>query len=63
VPSEALLPGGGKSPAYLKDALDDLSAVLPHVRRVTFPRLDHSVPSDEGDPAQIARELLEFFTA
>jgi pimeloyl-ACP methyl ester carboxylesterase len=62
VSSEVLLLGGGKSPAYLKDALDELSAVLPHARRVTFPRLDHSAPSDEGDPARVARELLEFFT-
>ena len=36
VPSEVLL-GGGKSPAYLKDAPDELSAVLPQVRRVTLP--------------------------
>ncbi|WP_328603772.1 alpha/beta hydrolase [Amycolatopsis sp. NBC_00345] len=61
VPAEVLLLGGGKSPAYLKGALDELAAVLPHAHRVTFPRLDHSAPSDDGDPARVAQELREFF--
>lgn len=39
---DVLLLGGSKSPAYLKTALDGLEKVLPHVKRVEFPGLDHA---------------------
>src|SRR5690348_1516033 len=48
VPAEVLLLGGGKSPAWLKAALDALMTVLPHAQRVEFPELDHGGSSDAG---------------
>lgn len=67
VRAETLLLGGSKSPAYLKVALDALEKVLPHVRRVEFPGLDHGGSSDisntnrRGQPEQVARELRRFW--
>lgn len=60
---DALLLGGSKSPAYLKQALDDLERTLPHMRRVTFAGLDHggSGPTQMGGkPALVAQELRRF---
>lgn len=34
--SRVLLLGGTKSPAFLRVALDELSAAIPHARRITF---------------------------
>ena len=67
VPAEVLLLGGGKSPAWLKAALDALMTVLPHAQRVTFPELDHGGSSDPsatnrgGRPAVVAEALRRFF--
>ena len=63
----ALLLGGGKSPVYLKRALDALEQTIPQVKRVDFPGLDHGGSSDlgptnrSGDPQRVAQELLRFF--
>lgn len=62
-----LLLGGSKSPPWLKAALDSLETVLPHVRRVEFPGLDHGGSSDisstnrTGDPQMVATEMRMFF--
>jgi pimeloyl-ACP methyl ester carboxylesterase len=67
VPAEVLLLGGSKSPAYLKAALDALATILPRVKRVELPGLDHGGSSDSsdlnrgGDPARVAQELHRFF--
>lgn len=61
--SRVLLLGGTKSPAYLAVALDELSAVIPHTRRITFSGLGHSGPDDDGDPRRVAEALRDFFTA
>lgn len=61
--SRVLLLGGTKSPGYLGVALDELSVVLPHAQRITFPGLGHSGPDDDGDPRRIAEALSTFFTA
>ncbi|MDA4112747.1 MAG: hypothetical protein OK474_01750 [Thaumarchaeota archaeon] len=67
VTASVLLLGGSKSPPYLKDALDSLEKILPHVRRAEFPGLDHGGSSDpgpfnrRGDPALVAQELRGFF--
>ncbi|GLY89600.1 alpha/beta fold hydrolase [Actinoallomurus iriomotensis] len=63
VPASVLLLGGARSPAYLRAALSRLAAVLPHARSVTFPRLDHSGPTNDGDPLAVADALRDFFTA
>ncbi|MFB9931711.1 alpha/beta fold hydrolase [Amycolatopsis halotolerans] len=57
-----LLLGGAKSPAYLRTALDELSAAIPHTQRITFSGLGHSGPDDDGDPDRVAEALRAFFT-
>lgn len=67
VQADVLLLGGEKSPAWLKLALDVLAKIVPHVRRIEFPGLDHGGSSDPsttnrgGDPARVAKELRQFF--
>ena len=64
VRAEVLLLGGSKSPAYLKGALDTLEKVLPHVKRVEFPGLDHAASWNTdrgGQPGPVAQELRRFF--
>ncbi len=67
VRAEVLLLGGSKSPAYLIVALDALEKVLPHVKRIEFPGLDHGGSSDasntnrSGKPELVAQELRRFF--
>jgi pimeloyl-ACP methyl ester carboxylesterase len=67
VSAEVLLLGGSKSPAYLKVALDALEKVLPHVKRLEFPGLDHGGSSDTsntnrgGKPELVAQALRGFF--
>ena len=69
IDAEVLLLGGGKSPAYLKTALDALETMLPHARRVTFPGLNHGGSSDPGStnpggrPELVAQVVREFFSA
>ncbi|WP_255654898.1 alpha/beta fold hydrolase [Cohnella sp. REN36] len=63
---EVLLLGGGKSPAYLRTALDALEKSLPRVRRVTFPSLGHGATGNAnrgGKPKIVARELRRFFAS
>ncbi|MDD1728001.1 MAG: alpha/beta hydrolase [Methanospirillum sp.] len=68
VRADVLLLGGGRSPAYLKTDLDAVEKVLPSVRRVTFPDLDHSASwnydpeqNPTGKPELVAKELRKFF--
>ena len=63
-PAEVLLLGGSKSPAYLKDSLDALEEVLPHVKRIEFPGLNHAASWNTdrgGQPEPVAQELRRFF--
>jgi hypothetical protein len=61
--THALLIGGTRSPAYLQTALDELGAVLPEVRRVTFPGVGHEGPENDGRPDQVAQILRDFSPA
>jgi len=67
VRAEVLLLGGSKSPAFLKNGLDALEKVLPHVKRIEFPGLGHGGSSDTsntnrgGQPELVAQELRRFF--
>ncbi len=67
VSANVLLLGGSKSPGYLKIALDSLEKILPHVRRIEFPGLDHGGSSDpspfnrRGNPQLVAQELRMFY--
>jgi|SRR6185369_14894048 pimeloyl-ACP methyl ester carboxylesterase len=60
--AEVLLLGGGRSPRFLGQSLDALSATLPRSRRVTYPDLGHSGPDNDGDPTRVAGTLREFFS-
>lgn len=63
--TRTLLLGGGKSPAYLKRALDALQQVLPDAARVEFPRLNHAASGNAdrgGRPERVAQELRTFFS-
>ena len=62
--AEVLLLGGSKSPPYFKVALDALEKVLPRVKRVEFPGLDHAASWNTdrgGQPELVAQELRRFF--
>ena len=59
--AEVLLLGGSKSPKYLKSALDALSAVVPHARRVELRGVGHLAADNRGKPALVAAELRRFF--
>jgi len=59
--ARVLLLGGGKSPAFLKTALDALARTLPNAERVTFSDLDHLGPTDDGKPEIVAASLRRFF--
>ncbi|WP_214416489.1 alpha/beta fold hydrolase [Sphaerisporangium fuscum] len=64
VKADVLLMGGGRSPAYMKTALDALEQVLPHVERVEFPKLNQGGSGNRnrgGNPALVAGTMREFF--
>jgi pimeloyl-ACP methyl ester carboxylesterase len=64
VQAEVLLMGGSKSPAYLKEALDALEQVLPLVRRIELPGLNHAASWNTergGKPEPVAEVLRSFF--
>jgi pimeloyl-ACP methyl ester carboxylesterase len=68
VRAEALLLGGSKGLPYLKDTLDALEKVLPHVvKRIEFPGLEHGGSNNPSQtnrgskPELVAQELRRFF--
>jgi pimeloyl-ACP methyl ester carboxylesterase len=64
IAADVLLMGGGKSPAFLKQALTDLARVLPNAKRIELAALDHAASWNRdvrGNPAPIAAELRRFF--
>jgi pimeloyl-ACP methyl ester carboxylesterase len=61
VDADVLLMGGGKSPPYLRLALDELEAILPRAQRVEFRGLDHQGPDNSEQPTVVAAKLREFF--
>lgn len=61
-----LLVGTGRSPAYLRRALDTLAAVLPDARRVTLPGVGHEVTGNRdrrGRPDVVAAAVAGFLAA
>ncbi|NUR85718.1 MAG: alpha/beta hydrolase [Nonomuraea sp.] len=64
VRADVLLMGGGRSPAYMKTALDALEEIVPNVRRVEFPRLNHGGSGNRdrgGNPERVAAAMREFY--
>jgi pimeloyl-ACP methyl ester carboxylesterase len=62
VSAEVLLLGGSKSNLMLKNSLDALSNILPHVNRIELLGLDHKAAMNSGKPERIAQELRRFFS-
>lgn len=65
IPSEVLLLGGSKSPAYLKESLDAIEKVLPHVTRIELPGIGHAAAWNTdrgGKPEVVAQKLRLFFS-
>jgi len=63
VPAEVLLLGGSQSPRYLRQSLNALSGVLPHVRSVELAGVGHLAADNSEKPELVARELRGFFTS
>jgi hypothetical protein len=61
VPAEVLLLQGSKSTTLLKDSLNALNKILPHVNRVELQGLDHDSAQNYGKPERVAQELKRFF--
>lgn len=64
VDQPVLLMGGDRSPAYLKNALVALKAILPHAESVQIAGADHSAPWNDdvnGKPDLVASILKAFF--
>jgi pimeloyl-ACP methyl ester carboxylesterase len=59
--AEVLLLGGSKSKTDMKSALNRLSMILPHSKRIEIPGLGHSAGTNNGKPERVARELRLFF--
>jgi pimeloyl-ACP methyl ester carboxylesterase len=57
-----LLLSGTKSPAFLRQAIHDLLAILPHAQHVEFDGLGHDGPWNNGNPTPVARSLGAFLT-
>ena len=53
VNTPTLLLGGGRSPAYNREILPKLEAIMPLAKTVITPEFDHNAP-DLGDPAKVA---------
>lgn len=60
--TEVLLLAGSKSPVFLQETIDELSAVLPCATRVECNGLGHTDPENSGDPERVAQELRRFFS-
>lgn len=64
IQADVLLMGGGRSPAFLPVALSELEKIIPHVRRVHFPGLNHGGSGNRnrgGNPKVVAAELRRFY--
>jgi hypothetical protein len=61
VPADVLLLGASKSPAFLRNTLDALEDVIPHVHRIELQGLSHGAALDGGKPDAVAHELRRFF--
>jgi pimeloyl-ACP methyl ester carboxylesterase len=56
VTSPTLLISGGKSPAYLKDILPTLAAIMPQAKAISIPECDHNGPDLSG-PSKVAAAI------
>lgn len=66
ITAQVLLLGGGRSPGYLRTALDALQQVLPRADRTEFSGLDHGATGNRdrrGKPVVVADRLRAFLTA
>ncbi|WP_137993496.1 alpha/beta fold hydrolase [Streptomyces vilmorinianum] len=62
VRADVLLLGGGRSPRYLKDALDALHAAIPRSRTTRLRGVGHLAADNGGQPGRVARALRGYFS-
>lgn len=62
IEAKTLLLNGSRSPAFLRDVLPKLAALIPQAIHRELPGLDHSAPEEEG-ARPIAAELRRFLQA
>jgi len=60
VNAEVLLMRGSKSPLFLKNSLETLNKLLPHVKYMELHGLDHDSAQNYGKPEIIAQEIKNF---
>lgn len=61
VSAEVLLLSGSKTFLFLKNSLDALNEILPHVERVEIQGIDHAASEDKtGKPEIVAQEIKRF---
>jgi pimeloyl-ACP methyl ester carboxylesterase len=60
VNAQVLLMGGSKSPLFLKNSLETLNKLLPHVKYTELDGLDHDSAQNYGKPEIIAQEIKNF---
>jgi pimeloyl-ACP methyl ester carboxylesterase len=53
ITTPTLLLGGGRSPAYLTEALDVLAVTIPNAKKIILPEFDHNAP-DLSAPKAVA---------
>jgi len=58
IQTPALLLGGERSPAHLRDRLDTLAATMPHTEKLIMPGRDHNANS--RSPGDVARAIASF---
>jgi pimeloyl-ACP methyl ester carboxylesterase len=56
VTTPTLLISGGKSPAYLRDILPTLAAIMPRAKAISIPECDHNGPDLSG-PSKVAAAI------
>ena len=60
---EVLLLKGSKSPAFLRETVDELRTVVPHSTRTEFAGLSHTGPDNDGEPERVAEVLRHFIVS
>jgi hypothetical protein len=61
IQADVFLLGGSKSQSYLKLALDTLSGLMPHAKRVELKNQGHLAADNSGKPLKVGYQLLPFF--
>ncbi len=61
VTADVILLNGSKSPIFLKNSINTLKELLPHVKHIELQGLDHDSAQNYGKPEIIAKEIKHFY--